>query len=269
MKAIISHDVDHITAFEHRKDLIIPKFLARSLIELKEKKITCKEYKLRLNDIFKNKWQNISELMEFEKKNKIPSTFFVGVSKGKGLCYSLYNAGIWIRNISEAGFDVGVHGIAFESCNDIKNEYEIFKEISNIQRFGIRMHYLRKDNKTLNKLSDIGYLYDTSIYEMENPFKIGNMWEFPLLVMDGYVIEKNSRWQTQNLENAKVSTEELIEKAQKEDIQYFTVLFHDRYFNDSFWTWKEWYVWLIEYFKKNRISFISYKEAINELTNNE
>jgi len=267
MKAIISHDVDHITVFEHRKDLIIPKFLARSFIELKEKKITCKEYKLRLNDIFKNKWQNISELMEFEKINKIPSTFFVGVSKGKGLCYSLYNAAIWIRNIFEAGFDVGVHGIAFEDYNNIKNEYELFKRISGYEKFGIRMHYLRNNNETLNMLSNLGYQYDTSKYEIKNPYKIGNMWEFPLLVMDGYVIEKNSKWQSLNFENAKESTLKLIENFQKEDIKYLTVLFHDRYFSDSFWTWKEWYIWIIEYLKKNQIPFISYEEAINELNN--
>jgi hypothetical protein len=34
MKIIISHDIDHITVFEHKKDLIIPKFIIRSFIEL-------------------------------------------------------------------------------------------------------------------------------------------------------------------------------------------------------------------------------------------
>jgi len=269
MKAIISHDVDHITVFEHKNDLIIPKFLIRSLIELKEKKITCKEYKLRLNDIFKNKWQNISELIEFEKRNKIPSTFFVGVSNGKGLSYSINNAAIWIREILEAGFDVGIHGIAFEDYNNIKNEYELFKKMSGLNKIGIRMHYLRNNSETLNMLSNIGYQYDTSKYEIKNPYKIGNMWEFPLLMMDGYIIEGSYKWQSLNLENAKESTIKLIEDVQKKDIQYLTILFHDRYFNDSFWTWKEWYIWLIEYLKKNHIPFISYKEAINKLNNKE
>ena len=33
IKVIISHDVDHITAWEHSKDLIIPKFVARMFVE--------------------------------------------------------------------------------------------------------------------------------------------------------------------------------------------------------------------------------------------
>jgi hypothetical protein len=31
MKVIISHDVDHVSVIEHKKDLIIPKFWIRSL----------------------------------------------------------------------------------------------------------------------------------------------------------------------------------------------------------------------------------------------
>lgn len=269
MKAIISHDVDHITVFEHKNDLIIPKFLIRSLIELKEKRITLKEYKLRLNDIYKNKWQNILELIEFEKINQIPSTFFIGVSNGKGLSYSINNAAICIKEILEAGFDVGVHGIAFEDYNKIKNEYELFKNISGLKKFGIRMHYLRNTNYTLDMLSNIGYQYDTSKYELKNPYKIGNMWEFPLLMMDGYVIEGSSKWQSLNIEKAKERTLKLIENVQEKDIKYITILFHDRYFSDSFWTWKAWYIWLIEYLRERKISFISYKEAINELNEKE
>jgi len=34
MKVIISHDIDHITVFEHKKDLILPEFILRSSVEL-------------------------------------------------------------------------------------------------------------------------------------------------------------------------------------------------------------------------------------------
>lgn len=267
MKAIISHDVDHITVWEHNKDLIIPKFLLRSAVELVNKSISVKEYLSRLKDILSNKWQNLEELMIFDKENEVNSTFFIGVYNGLGLAYSLENAQYWINNILKKGFDVGVHGIAYNNFYDMKKEYEVFKHISGQERIGIRMHYLRIDKNTLELLSKVGYYFDSTVYELCNPFKIGNLWEFPLCIMDGYVINKNSRWQNQNLKQVKDNTKKIMEEAFNKNLEYVTILFHDRYFSDSFWTWKEWYIWLIDYLKRNKIKFISFKDAIGELEN--
>ena len=268
MKAIITHDVDHITVWEHNEDLMIPKFLVRSSIELINKSISMKEYSLRLKDILNNKWQNIEELMIFDKENGINSTFFVGVSNGLGLSYSLKNAQYWIKNILKEGFDVGVHGIAYNNFDYMKKEYEVFNRISGQEKIGIRMHYLRSDKTTLELLSKIGYHFDSTLYGLlDNPFKIGNLWEFPLCMMDGYTIYKNSRFQNQNLEQVKDTTKKMVGEAFKKNLKYFTILFHDRYFSDSFWTWKEWYVWLIEYLRENKIRFISFEKAIEELEN--
>ena len=65
MKAIISHDIDHLSLWEHTNDLILPKFFVRAKIELFSGKISIPEYFLRMSDFFKNKWQNIDELIEF------------------------------------------------------------------------------------------------------------------------------------------------------------------------------------------------------------
>jgi hypothetical protein len=67
--------------------------------------------------------------------------------------------------------------------------------------------------------------------------------------MDGWVIDKDKRWQSQNLQQAKDNTLALIDKAAKENIEYLGVIFHDRYFCDSFKTWKNWYIWLVQYLK--------------------
>jgi peptidoglycan/xylan/chitin deacetylase (PgdA/CDA1 family) len=266
MKAIISHDVDHITVFEHWKDLIILKYFIRSFIELLIKRITWKEFNFRIQDIYRNKWQNISDLIEFDKKNNIQSTFFIAVSKGRGLSYSLKNAEKWIKKIHDLGFEVGVHGIAYGNYYNIKHEYNMFKKVANIPQIGIRMHYLKKNSNTLENLNKVGYLYDTTIFEIKNPFRIGNMWEFPLQIMDGYIIQNKSKWQNINLEMAKIKTIDIIIRAQKLNIEYLTILFHDRYFCESFSTWKNWYIWLIKYLKENNIPFISYTEAVFELT---
>lgn len=265
MKIIISHDVDHITVWEHRKDLIIPKFLARNMIELISGAISGKESCLRFASLFKNKWHNIEELIDFDGKESIPSTFFIAVDNALGLYYSLRDAEFWIKKILQNKFDVGLHGIAFNNLEDIKNEYNIFKKISKLDDFGIRMHYLRNNNNTLKYLNDSEYIFDTTLYKFQNPFKIDNLWEFPLHIMDSYLFHKNSHWQNQTLEQAKNAIKRKIVEASKKDIKYFTILFHSRSFNNSFSNWKNWYIWLIDYLKNNGFEFINYREAIQEL----
>ncbi len=264
MKAILSHDIDHITVWEH-KDLIVPKFLIKSTIEVFSQSIGFKDYILRYRDLLKNKWQNIEELIEFNKKEGIASTFFIGVNNGVGLVYSLDNAKKWANKITKLGFDVGVHGIAFDNFKDMKKEYDTFKDISNLKSFGIRMHYLRNDKSTLENLSKCGYAFDSTEYKIKDPYKIGDMWEFPLHIMDGYEIFQGKPWQYLKIDKIKDLTKRKIDEIDKKNLKYITILFHDRYFNDSFSTWKEWYFFVIDYLKSNKIEFISYKEAIKEL----
>ena len=267
MKVIISHDVDHITVWEHKKDLIIPKFIGRNIIELVIGTITCKECLLRFSNLFRNKFHNIDDLIEFDRKEYIPSTFFIAVANGLGLSYSLKDAKFWIERILKERFDVGLHGIAFDNCEDIKNEYNIFKNISKLHDFGVRIHYLRNSKNTLRLLNSAGYIFDSTLFELRNSFKVDNLWEFPLHIMDGYLFHRNSRWQNQTLEQVKDVTKRIIEEIYKKDLKYFTILFHTRSFNNSFKSWKDWYIWLISYLKNNDFDFISYRKAIEELEN--
>jgi len=265
MKIIISHDVDHLTVWEHKKDLIIPKFIIRSLIEVGTGIISLKQLYLRFRDFIKNRWNNIEELMCFNKENNIPATFFFGVNKGIGLSYSKELAQNYIRLVVRNKFDVGVHGIEFNNFKAMKTEFEDFKKISGLNKFGIRMHYLRVSKETLNYLDKIGYLFDSSTYEKRNPYKINRMWEFPLHIMDGFIILGEKRWQISNLEKALDKTKCLIEKLYNDGIEYLTILFHDRYFSDSFLTWKKWYIKTVNFLKDNKFEFVSYKQAIKEL----
>lgn len=265
MKVIISHDVDHITVWEHKKDLIIPKFIVRGSMELVIGKIGFTEYFLRFKDLAENKWQNSEELMEFDGGEQIPSTFFIGAANGVGLSYSLKNAEFWIKKTIEKGFDVGVHGIEFNDLGGIKKEYETFKQISGLSKFGIRMHYLRNSTDTLKFLNEVGYIFDSTLYKPENPFKVGGLWEFPLHIMDGYLFCENSKWQNKSLEQCKDKTRRIIDGAYKKDIKYLTILFHDTYFSNSFRSWKDWYIWAIGHLKNSGFEFTNYGEAIKEL----
>ncbi len=265
MKVIISHDVDHLTVWEHKGDLIIPKFWIRSFIELTIGKISLVELYYRLKDFIKNRWNNIEELVQFNKANNIPATFFFGVNKGLGLSYHYEEAKSYIEFVKNNGFDIGVHGIEYYNFKGIKKEFELFRNISGLNKFGIRMHYLRWNETTLQLLSKAGYLFDSTLYIEKNPWKVDNLWEFPLHIMDGFILLGRRRYQSLTLNQALDLTKRKIDTLYKKGIRYLTILFHDRYFSNSFITWREWYISTIEFLKSNKFRFINYKQAIKEL----
>jgi len=266
VKAIISHDIDHITVTEHLlRDLIVPKFMVRTNMELMFGKISFKEYVARWTDFLKNKWQNVDELITYNNVKQVPSTFFIGVKRGVGLSYSNELASVWMDQIINRGCELNVHGINFNDIEVIKEERNLFAKLCGQESKGIRMHYVRTHQETLLYLSKAGYKFDTTVHAFENPFKVGEMWEFPFQIMDGWVIENGKKWQSANLQEAKDRTEKQIEKAHKHNLKYLCIDFHDRYFSKSFHTWLEWYMWLVDYLIQNKIDFTNYPRAILEL----
>lgn len=269
--ALISHDVDHIKPWEHLfKDLILIKFIIRTKIELLKGYISFYEYLLRIEEVLLNKkWNQIENIINFNKQFNIPSTFFVGVNNGLGLSYPIESA-IWaIRTIIKNNYDVGVHGIAYDNPDLIRKEYTLFKNTSQRTEFGIRMHYLRNNNETLKYLKNTGYLFDATLHELKNPY-INNygIVEIPVHIMDGWIINKNKRYQSVSFDEAKKDTIHLLEKLDKYNINYYSILFHDRYFTHSFSTWKRWYEWLINYLVKNNFQFMDHSTLAKILKNN-
>jgi hypothetical protein len=266
MKAIVSHDIDHLTLSEHYfKDLIVPKYFVRSKIEWLTGKISFSELMLRFADIFKNQWQYIEELHAFNTLNKVPTSYFIGVNQGLGLSYSLAKSTYWINKMQTLGCEVGVHGIAFESLEKITTEFNLFKALSNKEKFGTRMHYIRKNEQTFTNMAKAGYTHDSSEMGFKAPYKIGSMWEFPFQIMDGYIIEKPKQWQSKNLKTSCDATKKIIDQVVDLNLPYLGIDFHDRYFSKSHQTWKDWYIWLIEYLVENKISFVNFEQAIKEL----
>jgi hypothetical protein len=62
-------------------------------------KISLAEFFYRIGDVFKNQWQHIEELHSFNKKNNVPTTYFIGVNKGVGLSYSTAQSAFWIKKM--------------------------------------------------------------------------------------------------------------------------------------------------------------------------
>jgi peptidoglycan/xylan/chitin deacetylase (PgdA/CDA1 family) len=127
------------------------------------------------------------------------------------------------------------------------------------------MHYVRFQSNTFEDLNKCGYIYDSTWFnkvelELKDPFKVGDMWEFPLHIMDVYLTFDNKG------DKEREETIRAIEKAQNIGIKYFTILFHDNHYDDKIYPQeKAWYTWLINYLKENGYEFISYRDAIKEL----
>jgi hypothetical protein len=75
VKIIVSHDVDHMTPWEHRTDLVVPKLVARFGIEWLTGLTRGQEVRAALRSLYRGQWQRIDELMDFDEANGISSTF--------------------------------------------------------------------------------------------------------------------------------------------------------------------------------------------------
>jgi hypothetical protein len=129
------------------------------------------------------------------------------------------------------------------------------------------MHYIRTNEDTFTNMARAGYAFDSSEMGYKEPYKIGSMWEFPFQIMDSYIIEKPKQWQSKNFTQCCEETKRIVEKAQGLRLPYLGIDFHDRYFSDAHTTWKNWYIWLVDYLTSQKIEFVNFKEAIKELEN--
>jgi peptidoglycan/xylan/chitin deacetylase (PgdA/CDA1 family) len=272
MKVIISHDVDHLSPWEHRRDLFLPKFLVRNTIELFAARTTVKEYLLRVHSLIRNKWQNLRELMAFNQRNKVPATFFVAFGNGRSLAYPAWQAARWISEIKQAGFSVGLHGIEMASIHGMEREKYLFQQAAKEKEIGIRFHDIglrSKDAKashvTIRSLADLGYRFSSNTFDWRGPELIEGIYDFPVHIMDGLLFRKNGRWTECSFLQSVEETNDLLLAAQKDGIRYFQVLFHDVYFSRAYKDIQKWYVWLIEHLEHEKVQLIDFYSALKEM----
>ena len=263
MKIIVSHDVDHLYGSDHYKDLIYPKLWLRETLSLLKRNITFSQWWRRLLGVFSKERNYIEQLMKYDEGNGIPSSFYFGMDNILGMSYKYIKAIPYIKKLQSHGFDVGVHGASFDDEESMLIEFNRFKEISGVSPLGIRMHYVRYDDETFEKLSRCGYLYDATEFVksegtcLKEPYKVGRMWEFPLNLMDGYLPKRP--------EGKKEASLRWLQEAEEKGLPYFSILFHDYQFCDGYAYERDWYMWLVEYLKKRGYTFISYLDAVQEL----
>lgn len=259
MKIIVSHDVDHLSWSEHFfTDLYIQKLWIRSMKLTLSGVINLRTAFSRMNFWSDNRMNRVNELMAFEQSRNIKATYFFVMRPGLGVAYQFRDARKIIREVMQIGHEVGVHGMAFDHAEKMKEEFERFKSISGKEKFGVRMHYLRNDEATLQRLSNTGYLFDSTTYGNISPYRVGNMMEFPISVMDVYAVRPGHK----SIDTAKKYTLEKLEQAVALKQPYFVINFHDMLYHPAYSLYKEWFEWIIDLCISRGYSFTNFeKEA--------
>lgn len=263
MKIIISHDIDHYNWSDHFfKDLFIQKYILKNTFYLLSGQIPFSLFRARMNLFKSNRLHRLEELISFNREHCIPASYFMGVRNALGLSYNLTTAEKIATYLNEVDAPLYIHGIAFDDVKEMEFERDTFIKIVRHSSFlGMRMHYLRNSEMTLKILDSLNYKFDSTTYEIRNPYYVGKMIEFPVCAMEAYEVD----YADTDLNDIKKSTLSRIENAKKKSLDYFTVIFHDAHFSDSFPLHRAWYVWLIEYFKRNQFEFISFETAVKEI----
>lgn len=265
MKIIVSHDVDHLKWSEHFfRDLYVPKLWARSFKLLLTGVIDLNTFFARINCWSRSRINRLEEVMALERSMGIPATYFFVMRPGLGVAYKPADAAPVIRHLLDAGFDAGVHGMAFDDLAAMKEECETFRSISGLSSFGIRMHYLRSDENTRQKLSQAGYVFDSTEYAIRAPYKEHDMMEFPISVMDVYCVRPEHR----NLDHAKAYTISRLDEAEQSGIEYFTINFHDMLFDPAYKLYMDWFTWVLNLCRERGHTFIRFERAMAAYENN-
>lgn len=200
----------------------------------------------------------LMEVMAFEKKRNISATYFFVMRPGLGVAYTRQEATPFIKEVLRNGHYAGVHGMAYEVKDDMKEEFDAFRNITGIANFGVRMHYLRNNATTLGKLENIGYIFDSTIYENIKPYSIKRMIEFPLSVMDVYCVKSSHATGLQ----AKEHSLALLDHAEKRGQPYFVINFHDIYYKQEYKLYRDWFEWLIDLCIHRGYEFTSFNKEV-------
>ncbi len=249
MKVIVSHDVDHITFAEHfTRDMYIPKWLAKNIGYGLMRQIPLGLACRRMAAIATQKLNHVAEVMETDRRCGIPSTFFVGMANGLSMSYSLAAAAEMVKLVQDGGFAAGVHGIAYTDEAAIRAERDRFREISSREAlFGVRNHYLRLRGETLGLQARAGYAFDSSEYGQRNPYVVDQMVEFPVCLMDAYLLSLGRN----DIEDVKRRTLDALQHGRELGLSHFTIIFHDCYYSALFPDHQAWYDWLVRHLSDN------------------
>jgi hypothetical protein len=263
MKIILSHDVDHLYWSEHYlKDFYVSKLIFRNLKALFCGKISILLFIRRIK--VWGRLHQLPELMSFYKEKGLSANFFFGMDNALGLSYSYKNTKYWIRSLENVGHKVSVHGIETRKISGISKEFNRFTEISGHPPKGVRTHYLRLSGYTYALFEHQGYCFDSSMEGLYHPFQFGSLWEIPISIMDVSLVKEAQFNHDANAWDN--NTQIRLHAAKEAGLPFFVINFHDIYFNNQYPTIRDWYIRTINKLEADGYSFITFDEALQDLT---
>lgn len=258
MKVIVSHDVDHFCLGEHWRDTFIPGLAWRSMK-------SCIRGELPLSCLVKRfSWQvnRIQKLHSYNQTHGLPATYFFGMRNGLNLSYHWKAAKKHVRFLRQANIDIGLHGMAYDDESQLREEKERLEELLDSPVEGIRNHYLRLADSTLENMNRVGFKYDSTHSGLELPFKSGELIEIPISIMDVQLIQKGRH--PRDLDLWMDESWSRIQNAEEKNLPYFVINFHDMYYSDGWPMFQSWYERFTQELKKRHYEFVSFGEALSE-----
>ena len=142
----------------------------------------------------KNPYHNTNEIMDLEEKFGVKSTFFYRTKYENGNFQDYEND---IKSLLEGGWEIGLHTdpSSIDDIEKIKKEKNNLETITKTALKGNRVHYLGFNKELPKKLSELGFVYDSTVRHSKDRidkdemghFNFGDLIEFPLTIMDAYL----------------------------------------------------------------------------------
>lgn len=282
--ACLTHDIDFIQKYKKFKDVIKPS--ASLFFKNKKPFAAIKNVFNFFGGYRKDPYNTFDYIINLEKSYGFRSSFYFmsGGNSEFDNAYNIYNTNVkkLIQNIEDVCFEVGCH-YSFNSYNDekmIKDEKEKLDQLIKQKPYGGRQHYLRfLIPYTWRYQEKSGLLYDStlSFADAEGfrcgtcfPFKpydlldnrIINIWEIPLIVMEGSL--QNKAYRAYLPEKGLEETKKLIDTVKKHN-GVFVMLYHNSSFDYSdilLDGWKNTYEETMKYLYENNCLGTSGREII-------
>ena len=142
----------------------------------------------------RNPYYNIPDYMGIEEGYGVKSTFFFRTIYEGGHFHEYEDE---IHSLIRGGWEIGLHSDpkSVNSLEKLGDEKERLELITKHPITANRVHYLNGDVKLASMLQSLGFIYDSSVKKRKDRvtkddlgfYKIGNLIEFPVTLMDAYL----------------------------------------------------------------------------------
>lgn len=281
----LSHDIDYIKKWSlgiiYRET--VQYFLLNKKKELLRKRVKRLKHFLKAffdkNDPYRN---SFIKMLNYEIKNDIKSTYFFksGTTSKHDVSYSFKNKFLlkMVSELKEKGFDIGLHPSynAYNNETIMQKELLKLKEAVDIDRPGVREHFLRYDVKSTPMIhSNLNFIYDSSLgyHDLEGyrtgysfPHKLFdlknnktlNIIEVPLVIMDSTL----EYYRNLDSEKAKAVIQQMI-NILKNYGGILTLLIHNTCYDDlDYKGWGILYEEIVKYSLDENIPIKSIKDSL-------